>query len=88
MVGGMTTETKSRRCPRCKLSKPRADYHNRTDAKDGLSPYCKLCQCAYMKAYRKLHGERMNQLTRNWVKKQKMKKEILNDVSKTVFGNS
>lgn len=32
-----------KRCPRCGITKPRAEYHKRTSSSDGLSPYCMAC---------------------------------------------
>ncbi len=36
-----------RRCPRCKQTKPAAEFHRRQSASDGLQTYCKTCNRKY-----------------------------------------
>ncbi len=38
-------------CTKCKIEKPRAEFHRRAASKDGLRPHCKDCQKVYIRAY-------------------------------------
>lgn len=41
-----------KRCPKCRLVKPRAEFHADTRRRDGLQTYCRTCQAERFQAYR------------------------------------
>lgn len=58
--------TKSKRCSRCKIAKPVADFGIRVAALDGLHPYCKACVRAYCKARYVKHAEQIKTQVREY----------------------
>lgn len=34
----------SKTCSRCRITKPRAEFYRAAASKDGLTPWCKVCQ--------------------------------------------
>ena len=38
-----------KRCPRCNITRPEADYHRRQASADGLDTYCRICRSGEMK---------------------------------------
>lgn len=55
-----------KRCPRCQITKPFAEFHVHKSRKDGRNTYCKLCQCHLVKTYR--NAEMHNRQRREWRK--------------------
>lgn len=45
------TETKRKKCVKCKQVKEASDFFKQSDSSDGLAYYCKLCQKKYSKQY-------------------------------------
>src|ERR1035437_8595628 len=43
----------------CKLTKSTSEFYKRTLSKDGLQPYCKLCECEKAKKKYKKTGYRL-----------------------------
>ena len=49
----------SKRCSRCKATKPVGEFGRRAAAPDGMHPYCKACVRAYCKARYATHAEQI-----------------------------
>lgn len=46
-----------KKCAKCKQLKKLTEFHNEHSTKDGLCCYCKQCESAYRKEWRKKHIE-------------------------------
>lgn len=47
-------------CSKCNANLPSSQFFKQARAKDGLSPWCKLCQCSYHAKYRANNRDRIN----------------------------
>lgn len=54
-----------KKCSRCRVSKPKAEFYRVSRWKDGLSHTCKEC----MRSYRREHREQRRTYTRGWLLK-------------------
>lgn len=55
-----------KKCSVCLATKPPMDFHKQKRAKDGLFPYCKICNSAQARAAYALNPSRRLSLTRAW----------------------
>lgn len=58
--------TESKACPGCGETKPYAEFHRRTAAKDGLQSWCKACKKASELRRRDAYRERRNSASNAW----------------------
>ena len=56
----------SKRCSRCKATKPVGEFGRRAAAPDGLHPYCKACVREYCKARYVKHAEQIQAANREY----------------------
>lgn len=48
-----------RRCPRCGVDKPHAEFHRNRHAKDGCAVYCKPCALTFQRRWREANPEKV-----------------------------
>jgi 5-methylcytosine-specific restriction endonuclease McrA len=58
----------AKKCTKCGEEKPLSEFYKRSDAKDGLSHWCKPCMDAKRKANAALNVERERESRRRWAK--------------------
>lgn len=76
-----TPNLPTKQCTKCGTTYP-ADptfWHKDKNRKDGLSPWCKTCNCKNAKNWKKNNPERKRELNRAWVKANPEKQKESND---------
>src|ERR1022692_1721955 len=66
----------TKKCPKCRRSKPLDQFYNNRKQVDGKQTYCKKCHSVNVRAWQTKNKLRLRTYTRNWQKKNKDKMRV------------